>query len=118
MFEFNVIYATGSPSSVQRGVRVPTAGADVLANQVADDWIAREPLQTMTIEQLRRRERSGWMLSLAGLAGFFGVIALFIVINPSGWAAIGPIGALGLAGYGFARGLRARAVRWRKEGRK
>lgn len=117
MFEFNMIYSTGKTSSVRLGVRIPiAAGADALANQVEDYWIAREPLLGMTIDQLRRRERAGWMLAVFGLAAFLGVIALFVVINPPGWAAVGPIGTLGLAGYGFFRALRARTVRWRKEG--
>lgn len=67
MFEFNVIYATGRTSSVWLGVRIPTAGADVLAHQVEDYWTAREPLQTMTIEQLRARERAGWALTFLGV---------------------------------------------------
>jgi hypothetical protein len=118
MFEFNVVYATGKTSSVQRGVRIPTAGADAFAKQVEDYWIAREPLQVMTVDQLRRRERAGWILASLGFVAFLGVIALFVVINPPGWAAIGPIGTLGLAGYGFFRALRARSVRWRREGRR
>jgi hypothetical protein len=117
MFEFNVVYATGKTSSVRRGVRIPTAGADVLVSQVEDYWIAREPLQVMTVDQLRRRERAGWTLAVLGFVAFLGVIALFVGINPPGWAAVAPIGTLGLAGYGFARGLRARSVRWRKEGK-
>jgi hypothetical protein len=117
MFEFNVLYATGRTSSVRRGVRIPTAGADVLAKQVEEYWIAREPLQVMSVAQLRGRERAGWTLALLGFAGFLGVIALFVVIHPPGWAAVGPIGTLGLAGFGFFRALRARSVRWRKEGR-
>lgn len=115
MFEFNVVYATGRTSSVRRAVRIPTAGADALANQVEDYWIAREPLLVMTADQLRRRERAGWTLALLGFVAFLGVIALFVVVNPPGWAAIGPIGTLGLAGYGFLRAFRARTVRWRKE---
>lgn len=116
MFEFNMIYSTGKTSSVRQGVRIPiAAGAEALANQVEDYWIAREPLLTMTVDQLRARERAGWMLALLGLAAFLGVIALFVVINPPGWAAIGPIGTFGVAGYGFFRALRARSVRWRKE---
>ncbi len=116
MFEFNMLYATGRTSSVRLGVRIPiAAGAGALADQVEDYWIAREPLLGMTVDQLRARERAGWMLSLVGLAGFLGVIALFVVINPPGWAAVGPIGTLGLSGYGFFRGLRARTVRSRKE---
>jgi hypothetical protein len=117
MFEFNMIYATGRTSSVRLGVRIPTAGADVLANQVEDYWTAREPLQVMTVDELRRRERAGWTLAVLGFVAFLGVIALFIVINPPGWAAIGPIGTLGLAGWGFFRALRARTVRWSKESR-
>lgn len=117
MFEFNTIYATGKTSSVRLGVRIPiAAGATALAVQVEDYWIAREPLQVMNVHQLRARERAGWTLALLGLAAFLGVIALFIVIHPPGWAAIGPIGTLGLAGFGFFRALRARTVRWRKEG--
>ena len=116
MFEFNMLYATGRTSSVRLGVRIPIAAeAGALAIQVEDYWIAREPLQVMTIEQLRARERAGWTLALIGLAAFLGVIALFVAINPPGWAAIGPIGTLSLAGYGFFRALRARTVRWRKE---
>ena len=116
MFEFNMIYSTGKTSSVQLGVRIPiAAGAETLANQVEEYWIAREPLLVMTVDQLRARERAGWTLALLGLAAFLGVIALFVVINPPGWAAIGPIGALGLTGYGFFRALRARTVRWRKQ---
>jgi hypothetical protein len=117
MFEFNMVYATGKTSSVQRGVRIPIAAdAGALARQVEDHWIAREPLQTMSVEQLRARERAGWTLAVLGFVAFLGVIALFVVINPPGWGAIGPIGTLGLAGYGFFRALRARMVRWRKEG--
>ena len=70
----------------------------------------------MTIDQLRRRERAGWTLAILGFAAFLGVIALFVVTNPPGWGAVAPIGTLGLSGYGVARGLRARSVRWRKEG--
>jgi len=116
MFEFNVLYATGRTSSVRHGVRIPiAAGAEALASRVEDHWIAREPLQTMSVEQLRARERSGWMLAVLGLVAFLGVIALFVVVDPPGWGAVGPIGTLGLAGWGFVRGLRARSVRWRKE---
>lgn len=115
MFEFNMLYATGRTSSVRLGVRIPIgAGTEALVAQVEDYWIAREPLLVMTVDQLRARERAGWVLSFAGLAAFFGVIALFVVINPPGWAAVGPIGTLGLAGYGFFRALRAKTVRSRK----
>lgn len=116
LFEFNMIYSTGKTSSVRRGVRIPIAvGAEALAKQVEEYWIAREPLLTMTVDQLRARERAGWMLAVLGFGAFLGVIALFVVINPPGWAAVGPISALGLAGYGFYRALRARTVRSRKE---
>ena len=117
MFEFNMLYATGKTSSVRHGVRIPIAAdAGTLANQVEDYWIKREPLQVMTAEQLRARERAGWTLAILGFVAFLGVIALFVKINPPGWGAIGPLGTLGLAGYGFFRALRARTVRWRKEG--
>ena len=117
MFEFNVIYATGKSSSIQRAVRVPIASnAKQLANQVEDHWVAKEPLQTLTTDQLRARARSGWTLAIIGLIAFLGTIALFIVINPPGWAALAPISTIGLAMYGFARGLRARNVLWRKGG--
>jgi hypothetical protein len=115
MFEFNVIYARGRTSSVRHGVRIPTAGAGLLANQVEDHWIAREPLLAMSVDELRARERAGWTLAVLGFVAFLGVIAIFIAINPPGWGAVGPIGTLGLAGFGFFRALRARAVRWRKE---
>lgn len=116
MFEFNVRYSRGRQSSDARGVRIPiAAGAEQLANQVEDYWIAREPLQTMTVAQLRSRERSGWNLTLLGLSGFLGIVALFIWISPPGWAAVGPIAMIGLACYGFGRAIRARAVRFRKE---
>jgi hypothetical protein len=116
LFEFNVLYATGRTSSVQLGVRIPiAAGAGALAHQVEDFWVAREPLLVMSVEQLRARERAGWTLALLGLAAFLGVVALFVAIHPPGWAAVGPVGALALAGLGFFRGLRARTVRWRKE---
>lgn len=119
MFEFDVLYATGKTSSVQRGVRIPiAAGAEALARQVEDHWIAREPLQTLSVEALRARERGGWTLAVIGFAAFLGVIALFVVVEPPGWAAIGPLGTLAIAGYGFVRGVRARAVRWRKEARR
>lgn len=117
MFEFNVIYAAGDTSSVRLGVRIPTAGADVFVNRIEDHWIAREPMQVMTADQLRRRERVGWALTTLGLAGFLGVIALFVVVNPPGWAAVGPLGTLGIAVYGFLRALRAKAMRLRKEGK-
>ncbi len=116
MFEFNIRYPTGRTSSVLRGVRIPiAAGAESLAHQVEDYWIAREPLQVMTVEQLRARERSGWTIALLGGVAFLGILALFVVISPPGWAALGPISALGVAGYGFVRALRAHAVRSRKE---
>lgn len=115
MFEFNVRYATGKTSSVALGVRIPLAkDAKGLGKAVEDYWIKREPLQTMSVEQLRSRERSGWVMALTGLVGFVGLIALFTTSNPPGWAAIGPIGALGLLGYGFIRGYRARMLRWRR----
>jgi hypothetical protein len=117
LFEFNVLYATGKTSSVRHGVRIPIgAGAETLARQVEEYWVAREPLLVMTIEQLRARERAGWTLTGVGLAAFLGVIALFVAISPPGWAALGPIGALALAGTGFFRAVRARTVRWRREG--
>ena len=115
MFEFNVIYATGKSSSIQRGVRIPIATyAKKLANDVEDFWIKKEPLQTLTPDQLRARARSGWTLCFVGLIAFLGTIALFVVINPPGWAALAPLGTLALTFYGFARGLRARNVLWRK----
>ena len=115
MFEFNMTYATGKTSSVRLGVRIPIAeDALTVANGVEDYWIKREPLQVLSIDALRSRERWGWTLSIAGLVLFLGIIALFVKINPPGWAALGPIGALGLAGYGFARGLKARTIRLRK----
>ncbi len=117
MLEFNMRYSTGRTSSVRHGVRIPIAAdATALANQVEDYWIAREPLQVMTLVQLRSRERSGWLLTFGGLAAFLGVIALFVMINPPGWGAIAPIGALTLTFVGFARALRARTVRFRKFG--
>lgn len=117
MFEFNVLYATGKTSSVRHGVRIPiAAGAEALARQVEEHWIAREPLQTMTVEQLRARERAGWTLAGVGFVAFLAVIALFVVIHPPGWGAVGPIGTIALAHYGFFRALRARMVRWRKQG--
>jgi hypothetical protein len=117
LFEFNVLYATGKTSSVRLGVRIPIgSAAGTLARQVEDYWVAREPLLGMTVDQLRARERAGWTLSVLGFAAFLGVIALFVAIPPPGLAATLPVGALGLAGYGFFRALRARTVRWRREG--
>ena len=117
MFEFNMRYAAGDTSSVRLGVRIPiAAGAQALVKQVEDHWIAREPLQVMTREQLRARERSGWVLVLLGVAALLGVVALFVAISPPGWAAIAPIGSLALAGVGFFRAIGARSVRWRKFG--
>jgi len=116
MFEFHVLYSTGKSSSVQQGVRIPIgAGADAQARLVEDYWIAREPLLTMTVDQLRSRERTGWVLTIVGLLAFLGVIGLFLVIQPPGWGAVGPLGALALTFVGFARALRARTVRSRKE---
>lgn len=113
MFEFNVTYTAGRYSTVQQGVRIPIASnAKQLANQVEDYWVAREPLQTLTTDQLRARARSGWTLAIIGLIAFLGTIALFVAINPPGWAAVAPIGTLGLAMYGFARGLKARNLLW------
>ncbi len=117
MFEFNMRYSTGKTSSLCLGVRVPIAAAELaLAKQVEDYWIARQPLQVMTREQLRARERAGWWLSVLGLAAFLGAIALFVITNPPGWAAIAPVGAFTLAAAGFFRALGARNVRWRKFG--
>lgn len=117
MFEFNMRYAAGDTSSVRLGVRIPIAAdAQVLVKQVEDHWIAREPTQVMTCEQLRARERSGWWLVLAGLAAFLCVIALFVAISPPGWAAIAPIGSLALVAVGLFRAIGARTVRWRKFG--
>jgi len=111
-----VLYSTGKSSSVQQGVRIPIgAGADAQARLVEDYWIAREPLLTMTVDQLRSRERTGWVLTIVGLLAFLGVIGLFLVIQPPGWGAVGPLGALALTFVGFARALRARTVRSRKE---
>ncbi len=112
LFEFNLIIATGRTSSIRRGVRIPVAAdAAELADRVEDHWIRSQPLQTMSIDQLQARERSGWMLALAGLIAFLGVITIFVLINPPGWAAAAPIGTLALTMYGSARGLRARSVR-------
>lgn len=71
----------------------------------------------MSVEELRARERAGWTLAILGFVALLGVIALFVAINPPGWSAIGPLGTLGLAGYGFFRALQVRMVRWRKESR-
>jgi hypothetical protein len=118
MFEFNMQYATGKTSSVQLSVRVPIASdAQYLAKTVEAYWMAREPLQLMSLEQLQSRERTGWWIALGGLFVFLGVIAVFLFQNPPGWAAIGPLGAMAVACVGFVRGLRARSVRWRKFGR-
>jgi len=118
MFEFNIQYATGKTSSVSLGVRVPIAGdAMSLVNQVEDYWIAREPLQVMTLPQLQARERNGWILTVGGLAAFLGVIVLFVMLNPPGRGAIAPLSALALTFPGFARALRARMVRFRKFGK-
>lgn len=112
MFEFDVLYAIGKTSSVRRGVRIPIAvGAEALARRVEEYWIARDPLQTMRVEALRARERGGWTIAVLGFAAFLGVIALFVVVEPPGWAAVGPLGTLAIAGYGLVRGARARAVR-------
>lgn len=117
MFEFNVIYATGRTSSVRLGVRIPIATyAKRLANEVEDYWVKKEPLQSLSVEQLRARARSGWTLAIVGLLAFLGTITLFIFINPPGWAAIFTVGSLGIAMYGFGRGVKARNVVWRKGG--
>lgn len=118
MFEFNVQYATGRSRSVSLGVRIPIAAdAQQLASQVEGYWMAREPLQLMSLDQLKSRERAGWWIAVGGLFAFLGVVALFVFNNPPGWAAIAPLGALTVACVGFVRGLRARSVRWRKFGR-
>jgi hypothetical protein len=119
MLEFNMLYATGKTSSVRLGVRVPLASSNAreIVNRVEAHWLAQEPLQAMTMEQLRGYERTGWLLVGAGLVALIGVVGLFIVINPPGWAAVGPISALAILFAGFFRAVRGRNVRFRKFGR-
>jgi hypothetical protein len=118
LFEFNMRYSTGRYSSVTQGVRIPIAlDAQALANQVEDYWVKREPLQTMSVEQLRARGRKAAWMAWSGLAALLASIAMFASVNPPGWMAVLPIGSGCAAGVGFARWLNARNVRWRREGK-
>lgn len=118
LFEFNMRYSTGRYSSVAQGVRIPIAvDAQELANQVEDYWVKREPLQTMSIDQLRARGRNAAWMAWFGLVAFLASIAILGSVNPPGWMAVLPIGSGCVAGVGFARWLNARNVRWRREGK-
>jgi hypothetical protein len=117
MFEFNVTYTAGRYRTVQQGVRIPIASsAKPLANTVEDYWVAKDPLQTMSVEELRARARFGWTLAILGLLVFFGTIVLYVMLNPPGWAAIAPISTFGVATYGFGQWIRARNLVLRKGG--
>jgi hypothetical protein len=118
LFEFNIRYATGRYSSVQQGVRIPIAlDAQAPANRVEDYWVKREPLQIMTVDQLRARGRSAAWMAWGGLLAFLASIAMLASGNPPAWSAVLPIGSLIVAGVGFARWLSARNLRWRREGK-
>lgn len=117
LFEFNVRYQVARYSSVAQGVRIPIAAdAKTMANTVEDYWAANQPLQLMSVEQLRARVRSGWKMALAGLAAFIGFMMMFAFLNPPAWMAIAPVASMGVAIYGFAKGVQANNVLMAKGG--